>query len=116
MFPPGEHADEPPEHYLKTASRVLRRELRNRRLVSDDELELRDEVDHERPIRAQRFQQSVAPHTQLGVALAEKISNEALKRLRERRIGDVAFVLIKLAGREQAARRNERLVQLVDHR
>src|SRR5258705_2495550 len=110
-----EHADEPPQHHLETASRVLRSELRNRWLVSDDELELRDEVDHERPIRAQRFQQSVAPTTQLGVALAEKIPNEALKRLRQRRIRHVAFVLIELAGPEQAARHPQYLVQLIDH-
>jgi len=56
------------------------------------------------------FQQSVAPTTQLGVALTEKIPNEALKRLRERRVRDVAFVLIELAGREQARCGNEHLV------
>ena len=55
MFRPGEHADEPPEHQLETPSRVLRRELGNRRLVSDDELQLRDEVDHEPSVRAQRL-------------------------------------------------------------
>ena len=42
MFQPREHADEPPEHQLETPSRVLGSELRNRWLVSDDELELRD--------------------------------------------------------------------------
>ncbi len=116
MVPLGEHADEPPEHHPETASRVLRRKLRNRRLVSDDEPELRDQVDHERPIRAQRLRQSVAPTTQLGVALAEKIPNEALKRLRQRRIRDLALVLIELPRRKQSARRHEHLVQLVDHR
>ena len=116
MLRPGEHADEPPEHQLETALRVLRRELRNRRLVSDDELELRDEVDHEPPIRAQRLTQRVAPAAQLGVALAEQVTDEALKRLRQRRIRDVALVLIELAGGEQAARRHEHLVQLVHHR
>ena len=110
-----EHADEPPQHHLETASRVLWSELRNRRLVSDDELELRDKVDHERPIRAQRLRQSVAPTIQLGVALAEKVPNQALKRLRERRIRDVALVLIELPRRKQSARRHQHLVQLVDH-
>ncbi len=77
-------------------------ELGNRWLISDDELELRHEVHHERPVRTQRVQQGVAPNTHLGVALAEKIANEALKRLRQRRIRDVALVLIELAGRKQA--------------
>ena len=110
-----EHADEPPKHQLETSSRVLGSELRNRWLVSDDQLELRDEVDHEPPIRAQRLDQRVAPTTQLGVALAEKAPDEALKGLGERRIGDVALVLIELPRREQSARRHEHFVQLVDH-
>src|SRR4051812_45042019 len=111
-----EHADEPTEYQLETSSRVLGSEIRNRRLVSDDELEVRDEVDHEPPIRAQRLDQSVAPTTQLGVALPEKIPNEALKGLGERGVGDVALVLIELAGGEQSARWHEHFVQLVDHR
>src|SRR5438093_13478859 len=116
MVRSGEHADEPTEYQLETSTSVLGSELRNRRLIADDELELRDEVDHEPPIRAQRLHQGVAPSTQLGVALAEKIPNEALKRLRQRRIRDVAFVLIKLTRRKQSARRHEHLVQLVHHR
>src|SRR5258705_12814753 len=98
MLRPREDADEAPEHQLETPSRVLGSELRNRWLVPDDELELRDEVDHEFPIRAQRLPQGVAPTTQLGVALAEKIPDQDLERLRQRRIRDVAFVLIELAG------------------
>ena len=66
MLRPGEHADEPPKHQLETPLRVLRRKLRDRRLVSDDELQLGDEVDHEPAVRAQRLQQGVAPAAQLG--------------------------------------------------
>ena len=116
MVPLGEYADEPPEHHLETPSRVLRRELGNRRLLSDDDLKLRDQVDHEPPIRAQRLRQSVTPATQLGVALAEKVPNEALKPLRQRRIRDVALVLVELPRRKQSARRHEHLMKLVDHR
>ena len=53
---------------------------------------------------------------QLGFALRQKAPDETLKSLSERRIGDVALVLIELAGCEQPARRNEHLVQLVDDR
>ena len=58
--------------------------------------------------------QGVAPARQLGVAFTEKRSHKALKSLGERRIRDVTLVLIELAGREQAARRHEHLVQLID--
>ena len=63
---------------------------------------------------AQRLHKGVAPTAQLGVALAEKRSHEAVKSLHQRRIWDVAFVLIELAGGEKAARRHQRLVQLID--
>ena len=43
-------------------------------------------------------------------------SDQALKRLRQRRIGNVALVLVELARGEQPARRDKRLVQLVDDR
>jgi len=39
-----------------------------------------------------------------------------VKGLRQGRIGDVALVLVELAGGEQPPRRQERLVQFVDHR
>ena len=93
---------------------LLRRKLRDRRLLSDEELQFGDKVDHEPPVRAQRLAQRVAPAGQFGVALAQKRADQALKRLRQRRIGDVALVLIELAGGEKAARRHQRLVQLID--
>ena len=65
-------------------------------------------------IRAQRLAQSVAPAGQLGLALAQKRADQALEGLRQRRIRDVALVLVELAGGEQAARRHQRLVQLID--
>ena len=40
-----EHAEEAPEHQLEAVLRVLRRQLRDRRLFSDDELQLGNEVD-----------------------------------------------------------------------
>ena len=70
----------------------------------------------ERRVGLQRRAQRLAPTVQLGFALAEQPADQALERLRQRRIRDVALVLVELARREQAARRHERLVQLVDHR
>src|ERR1700684_2607362 len=110
MFGAGEDADEAPEHQLEPPLRLLRWQLRNRRWFANNEPQLGDEVDNEPPVRAQRFHKGVAPSAQLGLALAEKSSHEALKSLHQRRIGDVAFVLIEFAGGEQAARRHQRLV------
>src|SRR6266850_377036 len=60
--------------------------------------------------------QGVAPALQLGLAFTEKRLHKAPKSLGERRIRDVALVLIELARREQAARRHEHFVQLIDDR
>ena len=59
---------------------------------------------------------AVPPPAELRLALAEERADKALEGLGQGRIGDVALVLVELAGREQAARRDQRLVQLVDHR
>ena len=67
-----------------------------------------------RPFGPSASHQGVAPTAQLGLALAEKRPHQALKRLRQRRIGDVALVLVELARCEKAARRHQRLVQLID--
>src|SRR4051812_26565711 len=96
MFRSRERGDEPPEHQLETPSRVVGGQFRDWWLVADDQLELWDEVDHERPIRAQRLHQRIPPATQLGVALAEQVADQALKRLGERGIRDDTLVLIEL--------------------
>src|SRR5262249_13964398 len=42
--------------------------------------------------------------------------NEALQGLNERGVGNIALMLVELAARKQATRRNEHLVQFVDDR
>ena len=116
MFGPGEDADEPPQHQLESPLRLLRLKLGHRRLVADDEPQFRNEIDHQLAVRAQRLQKGIAPDAERGVALAEQRPDEALKGLRQGRIGDVALVLVELAGREEPARRHQRLVQLIDDR
>jgi hypothetical protein len=81
MFRPGEDADKPPKHQLETSLRVLRRKLRNGRLVTDDELQFGNEIGHEPAVRAQRLQKGVAPTAKLGVAFPEERPYEALKSL-----------------------------------
>ncbi len=114
MVRPGEHPDEPPEHQLETPLRVLRREIRHGRLGTDEERQGGDEVHHEPSVRLQRLPQRGTPAVQLGLALPQQVPDEALQRLRQRRIRDVALVLVKLAGGKEAAGRHEHCMQLVD--
>src|SRR6266851_6344631 len=114
MFGLREDAEKSPEHQPETALCLLWRKLRDPRLLSDEQLQFGDNVDHEPTVRAQRLAQRVAPAGQLRVALAQKRADQALKRLRQRRIGDVALVLVELARCEEPTRRHQRLVQLID--
>src|SRR5262249_22327812 len=111
-----EDADKPPKHQLETPLLVPGRKLRDRWLFSDDELQLGDDVDHEPSIRAQRLHKGVAPTAQLGVALAEKRPDEALKSLGQRRIRDTTVVLGEIARGEAPERRRQHSVQLAHDR
>ena len=59
---------------------------------------------------------AVPPLAHLRFALDEDLTDQGLEGLCQGRVRDVALVLVELAGREEAARRNKRLVQLVHHR
>jgi hypothetical protein len=65
---------------------------------------------------AQRLAKEVPPTAKLRLALAEKGPHEAAERLGQGGVRDVALILVELARREQAARRDERLVEFVHHR
>src|SRR5579864_5620612 len=92
MFSPREDAKKPPEYQVETVLCLLRRKLQDRRLLSDEELQFGDDVDHQPPVRAERLAQRVAPAGELRVALGQKRADEALKGLRQRGIGNVALV------------------------
>ena len=77
---------------------------------------LGDEIGHKPAVRTERLYQRIAPAAQLGVALAEQQSNQTLKGLGERRIGDIALVLIKLPRSEKATWRYQYLVQFIHYR
>src|SRR5262249_37897273 len=116
MFRPREDADELPKHHLEAPLRVLWRKLRHRPWFSDDELHFRNEIHDQSGVGSQRLPQRIAPRGEVSFALPEQWPDQALKRLRQRRIGNVAFVLIELAGREKAARRYQYRLQLIDDR
>ena len=116
MLGSREDADEPPKHQLKTSLRFLRRQLGDRWLFTDDVLQFRDEIDDQLPVRLQRLTKRVTPFAQVVFVLAEERPDQALECLRQRGIRDVALVLVELARCKQAARRDERLVELVHDR
>src|SRR6202451_3076946 len=97
MFRPGEYGNDAPENEMETAFRLSRLKRRDRRLVSDDELQFGDEVGHEPCIQLERLQKRAAPDRQFGVVLAEKRPYKALKCLHQGRIGNVALVLVEFA-------------------
>ena len=100
MFRPSEDADKLPKHHLEAPLRVLWRKLRDRRRLSDDELHFRNEIHNQSCVRSQRLPQRVAPRRKVRFAFAEQRPDQALKGLCQRRVGNVAFVLIELAGSE----------------
>ena len=112
----GDGAEEAPEHHLESVLRLFRGELRHRRLFADDELDLRNDVRNELPMRPERASDGVAPLLELGVALAQDRPDDTPQGLREGRVRDVTLVLVELAAREQAARNGQRLVELVHQR
>src|SRR3977135_1610354 len=106
----GEYAEELPEHRLEAVLRVLRREVWNGRLFSDDELDLGDEADDELAVRPHRLRQGTAPLVHLRIALHEDLTGQSLEGLCQGGVRDVALVLVKLAGREQPPRGHNLLV------
>src|SRR6266850_1398902 len=94
---PREYAEEAPEDHLEPALRVLRRQLRDRWLLPDHELQFWNEVHDELPVGAQGFAQGVPPPTDLRLAPAQQWAHQALEGLGKRGVRDVALVLVELA-------------------
>ena len=111
-----EHPEEAPENHLKAVFGVLRRQVHDRRLRSNNELQLGDKIDDQLAVRAQSLAQGVAPPAKLRLVLAEKGPDETAEGLGQGGVRDVALVLVELARREQAAWRDERLLEFVHHR
>src|SRR5580700_6456842 len=71
-----EHPDEAPEHHLEAVLRILRRQLSDRWLSPDHELQFGNEVDDELAIRAQRLAEGVPPAAKLGLASCEERADQ----------------------------------------
>src|SRR5580698_402228 len=112
----SEGAEKTAEYQLETAPGFLRRQFCHGWLFADDEFDFGYEIDHQLAIRPQRLQKGVPPMVHLGFARNQNLTYQHLECLCQRRVWYVALVLVKLAGGEQPARRNQHLVQLIHHR
>ena len=116
MFRPCKYIDKAAEHDLEAALPVLRRQIWDRRLLSDHEFQFGNEVHDELTVRTERLTQCVTPAAKLRLALSQQGPDQTLECLGEGGVRDVALVLVELAGCEEAGGRDQRLVQLVDNR
>ncbi len=112
---PGERAKETPEHHVEAVLRILWRQVWNGWLFPDDELHLGDEADDHLAVRADRVCQDRTPLVHFRFVLDENLTDQGPEGLCQRRIRDVALVLIELACGEKPAWRDKHLVQLVYH-
>src|SRR5580658_6655787 len=97
MLRSGEGTEEPPEHQLETAPRFVWWQFCHGWLFADEEFDFGYEVDHQLAIRPQRLQKGAPPVPHLGFARSQDLTNQHLECLCQRRVGNVALVLVKLA-------------------
>src|ERR1700756_1883522 len=67
-----EHADESPEHQLEATLRILWRKRGNQWLLSDYNLQFRNEIDDKLPVRAHCLLNGIAPVSQLSFSLTQE--------------------------------------------
>ena len=92
-----EYIDKSPKNQLEATLCVLWSKIGDWRLLSDDELQFRNQVYNELSVWPQRLAKRIAPLAQLGFAPPQKHSNKGLESLRQGGVGNVALVLVELA-------------------
>src|ERR1700722_7793213 len=76
-----EHAEESPEYHLEAFLGLLRPQVWNTRMLSDNELKFRNEVHDELSIRTERLAQGIPPPAKFHVALTQQRAHQALEGL-----------------------------------
>src|SRR5215471_10488358 len=101
MLGPREHSDQSSKRRLEADLCVRRWDLWNSRLLSDDELELGDEIEEQPGVRCERLTKLLSPLAQLGLGLGQELPDQTSESLGQRRVRNVAPELVELARREQ---------------
>ena len=96
MLFPRKNTQEAPEDQKETMLRILGRQIRDRRLLADHQLQFGNQVHDELPILTQRLAQPVPPAAELRVTLDQQRTDKALKGLAQGGVWDVALVLVEL--------------------
>ena len=78
-------------------------------MFADDQLEFGYELDHKASVGAERLAQGPAPTFQLKLALTQKAADEPLESLSDRRVRNIALMLVELARGEKTAGRTSAL-------
>src|ERR1700757_3775840 len=92
-----EYVDETPKHQLQSILSVVWWKIWNGWLRADYELQIRDEVNNERPMLVQRLLKTVTPTLELCLASTQQPMDKALKSLQQWGIGNVTLVLVEFA-------------------
>src|SRR3954466_10513846 len=110
----GKHVKKRAKYHLKAVARVLRWQVRNRRLCANHQLQFRNQTREEPAVWLDGLPDGVAPASEFHFVAAEDHLHERLQGLGERGIRDIARQLIAFPRSENAAREAQRLVELVD--
>src|SRR5512132_763503 len=102
MLGASKHTNQPAKSVLHARVRGRWRDVRDRRLLADHELQLGNQVDNQRAVWIQRLTQLLPPLIKLGVGLREKLANQALNGLSQGSVRNIALQLIEFARGEQA--------------
>src|SRR6516162_5780031 len=106
----GEHAQESNEYHLQTVLRGLQREIRHRRLLADNELQLWNQVHHQLAICTNSLPDRISAMVDFFLTLTQDLAHKALEGLRQGSVGDVWPLLVKFPRNEIAALRHNHLV------
>ncbi len=106
MFLAAERGHELSEHHAEAVLCLARWQRRYGRLRADNQLDLGQHIDNQLAIDPNRGQDLLPPVGDARLAFGQQLLHQCAKRLREGGIGNIALVLIELAGNEIAMLRD----------
>jgi hypothetical protein len=112
----GERSEHTLDQTLETVPGVLDRDLGDRGLSADQRLEVRQAVDQQLPVGADRLAHRIAKPCERQIVEGENSPYQLRERLDQRGVGRAPFVLVELTPGEQGSSRRRRAVQFARER